>query len=126
MKTSQQISDFLDFVSQAEKDYNYAISRVKYYDAQNIDNFHKLRDCKCKRDANKITWDVATDQKIRGEYKDIAAELLPVVKFLEEHRKAIERLKQTLGEIRKQEDYHKSDRKYYSRVEAYYGRKEIK
>ena len=64
----------------------------------------------------KLATTLATSRKDRRFYKDHVEELEPIVNFMSEsaHTKAINNLKQLLGEVRKVEKYH-SNRTYRPR-----------
>lgn len=126
MRYSEQISNFLNFMNQAEKDYKTSYEMVGICDTQDQDLLHAMENATNKRECNKISWDAHENRVQRRKHKDRTAELYPVIKFIEEHKKSLERLKQVLGEVRKEEEYHDSDRKYYSRVEMKYGKRVAK
>lgn len=122
MRYSEQISNFLNFINQAEKDYKVSIEIVDICEKTNFDLLHKIENANNKRECNQISWETHENQKQRRKHKDRVEELESVVKFIEEHKKSLEKLKQVLGDVRKAEEYHESDRKYFPRVESYYGR----
>ena len=126
MRYSEQISNFLNFISQAEKDYRTSYEMVGICDSQDQDLLHAIENAVNKRECNKVSGELHENRVQRRKHKDRTAELLPVVKFIEENKKSLERLKQVLGEVRKEEEYHESDRKYYSRVEMKYGKRVVK
>lgn len=126
MRYSEQISNFLNFINQAEKDYKVSYEMVGICDKADVDILHKFENAQNKRECNAISWEARENRVLRRKHKDRTSELYPVVRFIEEHKKSLEKLKQTLGEVRKEEDCHNSERKYYSRVETYYGKKAVK
>jgi hypothetical protein len=126
MRYSEQISSFLNFINQAEKDYRTSYEMVGICDTQDIDLLHAMENAANKRECNKISWDMHENRVVRRKHKDRTAELLPVIRFTEEHKKSLEKLKQTLGEVRKEEEYHESDRRYNSRTEFKYGKRAVK
>lgn len=126
MKYSKPISDFLDFIKDAEKKYNSAQDELDFLAKERTDIDHEIEFAANKREAQRSAWKFHQNQVDRRYNKDLMLMLEPLVRLIESDRKTFERLRNVLGEVRKKEDFTGSDRKYYSRVEAYYGRKEAK
>lgn len=122
MKHSQNISDFLDFVKQAEQEYISAQSELDFLAKEKIDIDHEIEFAKNKRESAKLAWKAHLNLVDRRYNKDKILMLEPLVKLVEQDKKTFDRLRQTLGEVRKNENYTGSERKYYSRVSAYYGK----
>lgn len=116
-KLSQQISDFLDLLAEAESVYNFNYEKVGEYDKLTINYTHslELEDLSYQESCKKTT-QLKKHLKERRKCKNKVEEYKPIVDFLADknNKKIINQLKQTLGAIRKVEDYH-SNRHYIPR-----------
>lgn len=117
-KPSEYIAEFLNFVADTQAKYDIYWDAVNKEDKLTQDYLHNLElgNLKCD-ERSKIATKLAINRQDRRYYKDRVEEFEPIVKFFDDqiNRKALEKLKQVLGETRKQESYHK-DRKYMPRV----------
>lgn len=115
---SEQISQFLDFVAEAQRLYKFCSDEVNSQDKLTQDYLHSLElgEMSCG-ERNKLATKLAINRKDRRYYKDRVEELEPVAHFFADpaHKKVLDHLKQVLGKVRKAESYHK-DRKYKPRV----------
>lgn len=117
-KPSQYIADFLNFLKDSQSLYNYAVDMEDKEEKLTQDFLHKLEfeanDYKTKC---KVVTKLSSNRKERRRYKDIVQELEPIVEWANSDygQKAINMLKQSLGQVRKQENYH-TDRTYYPRI----------
>ena len=117
-KPSEYLSEFLNFVAEAQSQYKFCSEEVDNQDKLTQDYLHSLELDDLKRDErSKVATKLAVNRKDRRYYKDRAEELEPIVQFFEEpqNKKVLDKLKQVLGVVRKSEAYHK-DRKYIPRV----------
>jgi hypothetical protein len=117
-KPSEYISEFLNFVAEAQSQYRFCSEEVNNQDKLTQDYLHSLELDGLKRDErSKVATKLAINRKDRRYYKDRAEELEPVVQFFEEpqNKKILDKMKQMLGATRKAEGYHK-DRTYIPRV----------
>ena len=116
--TSEYISEFLNFVSDAQTKYQLYSEEVNKQEKLTQDYLHSLEldDLKCD-ERSKVATKLALNRKDRRYYKDRVEELEPIVKFFEDpqHKKMLNLMTKVLGDTRKQESYHK-DRKYIPRV----------
>jgi hypothetical protein len=115
---SEYISEFLDFISSVQSSYNDCYEEMKKQEKLTQDYLHSLELGELKyEERNRIATKLATNRKDRRYFKDRVEEYEPIVKFLSEQNnmRVINQLKQVLGEVRKQENYHK-DRFYVPRV----------
>lgn len=117
-KPSEHISEFLNFVTEAQSRYRFCSEEVENQEKLTQDYLHSLEldDLKCD-ERSKVATKLAINRKDRRYYKDRVEELGPIVQFFEEpqNKKVLDKMKQTLGVVRKSELYHK-DRKYVPRV----------
>jgi hypothetical protein len=117
-KPSEYISEFLNFVAEAQSQYRFCSEEVKNQDKLTQDYLHSLEldELKCD-ERSKVATKLAINRKDRRYYKDRAEELESIVQFFEEpqNKKILDKMRQVLGLTRKAESYHK-DRKYIPRV----------
>ena len=117
-KSSEYISEFLNFVADAQTKYQLYSEEVNKQEKLTQDYLHSLEldDLKCE-ERSKVATKLALNRKDRRYYKDRVEEFEPIVKFFEDpqHKKMLNLMTKVLGDTRKQESYHK-DRKYIPRV----------
>lgn len=108
---SESISAFLNFIAAAQSHYNFCLDQKKKQEQLTQDYLHSLEldELNCK-ERSKVATKLATNRKDRRYYKDRIEELEPIINWLSDsaNTKAINLLKQVLGEVRKQENYHQS------------------
>ncbi len=117
-KPSEYISEFLNFVAEAQSQYRFCSEEVNNQDKLTQDYLHSLELDDLKRDErSKVATKRAVNRKDRRYYKDRAEELEPIVQFFEDpqNKKVLDKMKQVLGIVRKSELYHK-DRKYIPKI----------
>ena len=117
--SSEQLSQFLDFVAEAQRLYKFCSDEVNTQDKLTQDYLHSLElgELSCS-ERSKLATKLATNRKDRRYYKDRVEELEPIVQFFSDpaHKKLLDKLSSTvLGQVRKAESYHK-DRIYIPRV----------
>ena len=117
-KPSECISEFLNFVSAAQKSYPFYIEEMNTQEKLTQDYLHSLEldGLKCD-ERSKIATKLAINRKDRRYYKDRSEELEPIVTFFSDpqNKKMLDKLTQVLGTTRKTEAYHK-DRVYIPKV----------
>lgn len=117
-KPSEYLTEFLNFVAEAQSQYRFCSEEVSNQDKLTQDYLHSLEldGLKCD-ERSKVATKLAVNRKDRRYYKDRVEELEPIVQFFEEpqNKKMLNSMKQVLGVVRKSELYHK-DRKYVPRV----------
>lgn len=118
-KPSEYLSEFLNFVSEAQSQYRFCSEEVNNQDKLTQDYLHSLEldGLKCD-ERSKVATKLAVNRKDRRYFKDRAEELEPIVQFFEEpqNKKMLNMLRsKVLGDVRRAEGYHK-DRKYIPRV----------
>lgn len=110
-KPSENLSAFLNFITAAQSHYNFCLEEMEKQDLLTQDYLHSLEldGLNCK-ERSKLATKLATNRKDRRYYKDRIEELKPIIDWLSDpvNTKAINLLKQVLGEVRKQENYHKN------------------
>lgn len=117
-KPSEYITEFLNFVAEAQVQYRICEEEVNNQDKLTQDYLHKLElgELKCN-ERSKVATQLAINRQDRRYYKDRVEEFKPIVEFFNDpvNKKVLEKLKQVLGETRRWESYH-SDRTYKPRV----------
>lgn len=119
MKKSEIITQFLNYIDNCQKQYDYAYEKVGIEDKRTGDLLHQLElETTTYNERSKIATQLRISRRDRRYYKDIVEECQPILSFMNEqtHRKAINQLKQVLGEVRKVEKYHEG-RTYIPRIE---------
>ncbi len=118
MKTSEYISNFLNFVREAELQYNFCIDEMQKQEKLTQDYLHSLEldGLKCE-ERSKVATKLMINRKDRRYYKDRVEEYEPIVTFFAQpqNKKLLNDLTQVLGATRKMENYHK-DRVYVPKV----------
>ena len=117
-KPSEYISEFLNFVRDAQSHYKFCCEEEETQEKLTQDYLHSLEldNLKCS-ERSKIATKLAINRKDRRYYKDRAEELEPIVKFFEDpqNKRVLDKFKEVLGQTRKAENYHR-DRIYIPRV----------
>lgn len=117
-KPSEYISEFLNFVADAQSQYRFCSEEVDNQEKLTQDYLHSLEldGLKCD-ERSKVATKLAVNRKDRRYYKDRVEEFEPIAKFFDDpqNKKMLDKLKQVLGQVRKAESYHK-DRKYIPKV----------
>ena len=117
-KPSEYISQFLNFISDAQRHYKFCVDEMHTQENLTQDYLHSLELDNLKRgERSKLATKLATNRKDRRYYKDRAEELEHIVTFFAEpqNKKVLDKLTQVLGQTRRAEGYHK-DRTYIPRV----------
>ena len=109
-KPSEYLTEFLTFVSDAQSQYRFCSEEVSNQDKLTQDYLHSLEldNLKCD-ERSKVATKLAINRKDRRYYKDRVEELEPIVRFFEDpqNKKMLDKLREVLGQTRKQEGYHK-------------------
>ena len=117
-KSSEYISEFLNFVSEAQIKHRIYSEEVVNQDKLTQDYLHSLEldDLKCD-ERSKVATKLAINRKDRRYYKDRVEEFEPIVEFFADpqHKKMLNLMTKVLGDVRKAESYHKN-RRYIPRV----------
>ena len=114
-KKSEIIQDFLDLIKDCENKYPFAVDNIKKSEQATQDLLHMIElDADYKTRCKTATM-LSNVRKDRRYYKDLKEEAEILVDFKAEHGKAINALKQCLGDMRHIEKYH-AERHYFPRV----------
>ena len=112
---SEIISDFLGLIEECKIYDSIADDKIDLANKATQDMLHKIEFSKDYRERGRAATQLHYIREDRRHYKDIKEETEIVVSYYEENKKAVERLKKTLGELRKIEKYHEN-RSYKPRV----------
>jgi hypothetical protein len=128
LKVSKRIEDFISFYDEAVNTYNYVYDMVNQCDKLKCDLLHKIELglFEDKNEEKRIQTQLKYCLKDRRYYKDRVEELEPfVMLFLDKSKdkemltrnnsNCVNQIKNTLGNVRKAEDYHKT-RTYKPRI----------
>lgn len=128
LKVSKRLSNFIDFYNEIISVYDYAYDMVNQCDKLKCDLLHKLELglYEDKNEEKRIQTQLKYCLKDRRYYKDRVEELEPFANlFLSKDKEkenitrtcsqAINYIKNTLGSVRRAEDYHK-ERTYKPRI----------
>lgn len=119
MKKSEIITQFLNYIDNCQKQYNYAFEMVGIEDKRTSDLLHELElETTTYSERSKIATQLRISRRDRRYYKDIVEECQPILNFMNDpvKKKIINQLSQVLGEVRKIEKYHEG-RTYVPRIE---------
>lgn len=118
MKPAAELEQFLNFVDNCIALHGYAYDQVGHEDNRLQDLLHEMEFAQDKAERNRVATKLQRSRKNRRENKDIVLRCEKVAKFFEEpeNRKAMNRLRQLLGQQRKVEEYLEGKREYKPRV----------
>lgn len=107
MRTSEQISSFLDLLRRARSDYDIARSRQSDADKEIQDILHWLEDYEDPPvdgdGARLILGVIGMARRERRAAKDTAAVMQPIAEWAKDHKSTMDSLAQLLGSVRKEE-----------------------
>lgn len=111
---AQQLEMFLNYVDLCVREYNYARDQVKTEENSLQDYLHELEFAPDKAARNRVATKLQQSRKLRRKNKDIVLRNERMVKFFEEqnNRATLNRMRQLLGQQRKEEEYLNSERTY--------------
>lgn len=119
---SEIISDFLKLVSKCERENDIAFKEIGIQDKLTVDLLHEM-ELESYDGRQKTATALAHCRQERRYYKDIREEAEILSEWAKEYEKALNMLREALGQMRKVEKYH-SDRTYFPRVLQNIRRKE--
>lgn len=103
-KPSEQITNFLNFITAAQSHYKFCKEEQEKQDALTQDYLHSLEldELSCG-ERSKLATKLKINRKDRRYYKDRVEELEPIITFFEEHqnKKVLDKLQQVLGQVKK-------------------------
>ena len=117
---AEALEDFLNYVDAAASEYRSAYDTVNTEDRRLQDLLHEIEFAADKNERNRTATKLQQSRKLRRENKDVVKRNERLVKFFEEqkNRDTLNRMRQLLGQQRKEEEYLNSERIYKKRVEV--------
>ena len=117
---AEALEDFLNYVDDAASEYRGAYDAVNTEDRRLQDLLHEMEFAADKNERNRTATKLQQSRKLRRENKDVVKRNERLVKFFEEqkNRDTLNRMRQLLGQQRKEEEYLNSERIYKKRVEV--------
>lgn len=104
IKYSEHLSQFLNFLESAKKDYSWYEDELTKQEALTQDYLHQLElEHLNYSERAKIATKLAACRKARREAKDIITILNPIINYSSVYEKSLNQLKETLGKVRKEE-----------------------
>lgn len=117
---AEALENFLNYVDAAASEYRGAYDAVNTEDRRLQDLLHEIEFAADKNERNRTATKLQQSRKLRRENKDVVKRNERLVKFFEEqkNRDTLNRMRQLLGQQRKEEEYLNSERIYKKRVEV--------
>lgn len=117
---SKHLEDFLNFLDQCIREYQYAYDNVSKEDKRLQDLLHEMEFAKDKAERNRVATKLQGSRRERRKNKDTVQLYDRIVRFAEDqnNRRTINLFRQLLGQQRKEEEYLQSKRVYKKRAEA--------
>ena len=118
IKPSKHLEDFLNFLDQCAREYQYAYDNVSKEDRRLQDLLHEMEFAADKAERNRVATKLQGSRRERRRNKDMVKLYEKIVRFSEDqsNRRTINLLRQLLGQQRKEEEYLQSKRIYKKRV----------
>ena len=120
VKPSKHLEDFLNFLDQCVREYQYAFDNMSREDKRLQDLLHEIEFAADKAEKNRAATSLQRSRRERRRNKDMVKLYERIVKFSEDqsNRRTINLLRQLLGQQRKEEEYLQSNRTYKKRVDG--------
>jgi len=118
-KPSEELAAFLNFVDSCTQEYWWACDGVSEEDKRLQDLLHAMEFASDKAERNRVATKLQISRRTRWTRKDLVKRDERIVKFFEEpeNRKTLNRMRQLLGQQRKEEEYLEGERTYKPRVQ---------
>ena len=115
---AKALEEFLNAVAASKQEYQYAYDAVNEEDRRLQDLLHEVEFAPNKAERNRSATKLQQSRRRRRECKDIVKKNEKLVKFFEEqkNRETLNRMRQLLGQQRKEEEYLASERTYTPRM----------
>ncbi len=112
------LEEFLNAVAASKQEYQYAYDAVNEEDRRLQDLLHEVEFAPNKAERNRSATKLRQSRRRRRKYKDVAKKNEKLVKFFEEqkNRETLNRMRQLLGQQRKEEEYLASERTHRPRM----------
>lgn len=112
------LEEFLNAVAASKQEYQYAYDAVNEEDRRLQDLLHEMEFAPNKAERNRSATKLQQSRRRRREYKDMVKKNEKLAKFFEEPKnwETLNRMRQLLGQQRKEEEYLASERTYKPRM----------
>ena len=112
------LEEFLNAVAASKQEYQYAYDAVNEEDRRLQDLLHEVEFAPNKAERNRSATKLQQSRRRRREYKDMVKKNEKLAKFFEEPKnwETLNRMRQLLGQQRKEEEYLASERTYKPRM----------
>ncbi len=113
-----QLEAFLNFIDECRREYQYAYEQVNEEDRRLQDLLHEMEFAPSRTERNQVAARLQQSRRIRRTNKDTVKWNERIVKFFEDPkgRDVLNRMRQLLGQRRKEEEYLLSKRIYKPRT----------
>ncbi len=120
IKPSKHLEDFLNFLDQCAREYQYAYDNVSKEDRRLQDLLHEMEFAADKAERNRVATKLQGSRRECRRNKDMVKLYEKIVRFSEDqsNRRTINLLRQLLGQQRKEEEYLQGNRVYKKRVDG--------
>ena len=115
---AEALEDFLNYYDSSVLEYRYACDMVSEEDKRLQDLLHAMEFANDRSERNKVATRLQQSRKSRRNNKDLVKMNEKLVKFFEDqkNRDTLNRLRQLLGQQRKEEEYLLGERTYKPRA----------
>ena len=112
------LEEFLNAVAASKQEYQYAYDAVNEEDRRLQDLLHEVEFAPNKAERNRSATKLQQSRRRRREYKDMVKKNEKLAKFFEEPKnwETLNRMRQLLGQQRKEEESRASERTYKPRM----------
>ena len=118
LKTSYYIESFLNYISSVEKSFPFMELEMEKKNDETQDILHEIElGNTTYKERAKIATRLRNVRKERRVVKDYLEEISALVQWVDENKSCLNKLKEVLGQVRKQEKYHQN-RTYHKRVNS--------
>lgn len=115
---AEELERFLNYIDACRQEYKYAYDMVGEEDKRLQDMLHEMEFAKDKVERNRVATKLQRSRRNRRENKDIVLMNEKVVEFFNEPKNhdTLNRMRQLLGQQRKEEEYLMGERTYIPRA----------
>lgn len=117
---AEELAEFLNYIDAVVHEYRYAYDIVNEEDRRLQDLLHEMEFAEDRTERNRVAARLQRSRRLRRKNKDIVKLNERLVKFFEDqkNRETLNRMRQLLGQQRKEEEFLESKRIYKPRVEV--------
>lgn len=118
MSPAIELETFLNCIDRCVQEYRFAYDAVSEEDKRLQDLLHEMEFAVDKAERNRVATKLQHSRRNRRENKDVVKRNEKIVKFFEDqkNRDTLNRMRQLLGQQRKEEEYLNGERTYIPRA----------